>query len=247
MNTLKIDHICFNAEAPIGVSDKYKFISTRRFVSDLETQGLQLVSFFGPRQGMGLHSMEFTHSSMPKLEGIDLRLYATNSHNGTRPFTLGISMLRQVCSNGLVATARKEEARVIHRGYALDKVKEALASTFVKLDTVVDETRALQSYAPNDSEVFSFVSEAATLRDARPFRKLDLLRVRRLEDGGKDAFTILNRVQEALVRGGYTTEDASDGISVPGPTARELKSVGERLKVNQTLWALAKTIFLKKG
>jgi hypothetical protein len=204
-----------------------------------------------------MHSMEFTHPNMPKMEGIDFRLLFTNSHNGTSSFRGYIKALVQVCTNGLVAWRDEEYARVIHRGYALTKVGDAIDSLRAKYDSTLNTVAALQARDVTPENTVLFLTEAAALRDAQPFRLSELQRVRHAPQAENTAWNVFNRVQESLIRGGYTTKAQAEydmprlgivkGQDTAGRMAKEITSIKDRVKVNTQLWQLAvKTLLGEK-
>ena len=50
-----------------NVTDKYKFISTAQFIEDVQTFGYKLEDTRKPKRGLGMHSMSFSHPTMPKI------------------------------------------------------------------------------------------------------------------------------------------------------------------------------------
>src|ERR1700687_3931219 len=82
-----------------NVTERYEFISTARFIEDVQSFGYILESTQSPRKGLGMHSMSFSHPTMPKIEGLDLRLLATNSHDATSAFRLHLQVGVGLCAN----------------------------------------------------------------------------------------------------------------------------------------------------
>ena len=62
-----------------------------------------------------------------------------------------------------------------------------------------------------------------------------LLTCRRVEDTSDDLFTVLNRCQEALLRGGLCRRAASGRLSC----TRRITSIREEIRLNSGLWDLA--------
>lgn len=234
----------FSTAAPAPhLSSRYKFVENTRFVADLETLGFKLVKFQGPARGLGLHLMEFEHAGLPKLDGINMHLYAKNAHDGSACFSLGISMLRLVCTNGLIATTHEQQFKIKHIGYALSHVRDAVERVASQFTGVAETVARLQNTQLSAERTAQFVFEASRLRDVRPYRGEDFLQIRRDADKNTDIWTIFNRIQESLIRGGYQTQKILEsGQVVAGPKARELKSVGDVFKINQALWTMANAL-----
>jgi Domain of unknown function (DUF932) len=252
-NTPVVNANPFTAELPAlhRVTDKYRFVSTAEFIRDMFSLGYKLESTRQPRSGLGMHSMEFSHPSLPTADGLGLRILATNSHDATSAFRLYIQVLVQVCSNGLVAwrSDGATDARVVHRGYALDKVQAALAAVNNRVDGVISQVTAMQNINVTPELAAEYLLKAAALRDAQPHRKLDLQRVVFPAQAENNAWNVFNRVQYSLIKGTYATNEVvtrpnGTVFDVPGRKARELTAVRERVQVNTKLWELSVETFL---
>lgn len=240
-----------------NVTDKYKFISTAQFIEDVQSFGYRLEDTRQPRKGMGMHSMTFSHPNMPKVEGLDLRLLATNSHDATSAFRLHIQVGVGICANILTAFVPDlaAHARIVHRGYALDKVAGAIDAVRARVDFVLGGIQAMQARDVTPENAAAFLTKAAELRDAKPYRLLDLQRVQHAPQAENTAWNVFNRVQESLIRGGYRTQDVATqanayygvtvGQIIPGRKAKELTSIKERVTTNYKLWELAVETLLK--
>ena len=235
-----------------NVTDKYKFISTAQFIEDVQGFGYVLESTRSPRKGLGMHSMVFNHPNMPKVEGLDLRLLATNSHDATSAFRLYIQVGVGICANVLTAFVPELSAhsRIVHRGYALDKVAGAIDAVRNRVDYVLGTVDTMQSRLVTPELGAEFLKQAAELRDAKPFRIIDLQTVRHAPQRENTAWNVFNRVQESIIRGGYATRTEvtrQDGttLTVPGNRARELIAIKDRVQTNYKLWALAVETLLK--
>ncbi len=88
-------------------------------------------------------------------------------------------------------------------------------------------------------EQLRFAERALALRFPNPaeahMQPSQLLNCRRVEDTGDDLWTVLNRCQEALLRGGLTRRAASGRLS----RTRRITSIKEDLRLNGALWDLA--------
>lgn len=259
IQTIDVQSNPFTATVPKleNITDKYKFISTAQFIDDVQSMGYKLEQTASPRRGLGMHSMSFSHPGMPKADGLDMRLLATNSHDATSAFRLYIQVLVQVCSNGLVAWQSQGAARVVHRGYAVDKVADAIELTRKHFDNTLNTVNAMQAIDVTPERGAEFLRLASELRDAKPYRILDLQTVRHAPQAANTAWNVFNRVQEAIVKGGYKTIELAtydnrytgvkQGDAIPGRRAKELTAIKERVAVNTKLWELAVQMLLNKA
>jgi hypothetical protein len=240
-----------------NVTDKYKFISTAQFIEDVQTFGYKLEDTRKPKRGLGMHSMSFSHPTMPKIEGLDLRLLATNSHDATSAFRLHIQVGVNICANILVSFVPDLAAhsRVVHRGYGIDKVKTAIDAVRSHVDIMLGTVKELQTIDVTPEKGAEFLSKAVELRDVKPYKIIDLQRVLHRGQEANTGWNVFNRVQESIIRGGYRTEAIAEhdsayhgivkGQVIPGRRARELTNVKERVQTNYKLWQIAVETLLK--
>jgi hypothetical protein len=225
-----------------SVSDKYRFIPTSEFIRDLQSFGYKLESTTSPRRGLGMHSMVFSHPGMPKLDGIDLRLLATNSHDATSAFRIHLQVGVGICANVLVSflPGLASHSRIIHRGYAVEKVAAAVDTVRARVGEVINGIEVMSKASVNEAQLGSFLFSASQLRDAKPWLFKDLAKARHLGQAEDTAWNVFNRVQESLVKGGYRTQAlTSDGRAYQGNRAKAITAVRERVTLNYKLWELA--------
>lgn len=232
-----------------SVTEKYRFISTAEFIKDVQSLGYNLENTRGPRTGYGMHSMVFSHPNMPKIAGLDLRLLATNSHNGTSAFRLYIQVGVGICANTLVAFVPElaKQSRIVHRGYALSKVAAAVEATRTQIETVLNQAQLMQGTQVSPEAAAKFLFEAAKLRNAVPFRIMDLQRVQYRDQTENNAWNVFNRVQDSIIRGGYVTQEEHPKTLafIPGRKARAITAIKDQVKTNYKLWQLAVETLLK--
>jgi hypothetical protein len=182
-----------------------------------------------------------------------------------------VGTYRQVCSNGLVVGSKFFEApRIRHTGDALSQLDSLIPALVAKHDQLVDSIREMQARDVTPNQVAEFVREAAFLRlglgtnsplaiqgeiGVSKIKFDDLMRVRRDADKGQDAFSVLNVVQENVMRFGlrYDTQsvDQNGRIQSRHMTARpvtrnrqgETESV-RSVDMNASLWDIAAKILM---
>lgn len=260
MNTLNnVNPFTATVPALENVSDKYAFIPTCQFIDDVKSLGYTLESTRQPRKGLGMHSMTFSHPSLPKLNGLDLRLLATNSHNATSAFRLHLQIGVSVCANILIANELNiaSHTRIVHRGYAIDKVSNAIDSIRSEVDGILNQIHLMQSTSVTNDSISAFLFEATKLRDAKPYRINDLQYARHFEQRDNTAWNVFNRVQESIIKGGFVTKEIAPfdyssnngGVNIenyiPGRKARELTNIREVVNINRSLWRLSVDTLLK--
>lgn len=172
-----------------------------------------------------------------------------------------VGTYRLVCSNGMVVgTKFFAPPRIKHVGDAQSQIDALIPQLVAKHDELVANIEFLQSRDVTSSQVAEFVRVSANLRlqgtgNVSNIQYSDLTRVRRADDAGNDAFTVLNVVQENLMRYGmrYETRSIDDTgrETVRNMTARPVtrSRMGDTESVrsvdlNASLWDAANEILM---
>jgi len=148
---------------------------------------------------------------------------------------------RLICKNGMVCFRTEQDIKIRHNGEVGERVVSSAYEVLDGFTRVVEEREGMQAMTLNDGEQSAFARAALELRfdtdngKAAPVTEAQVLAVRRFEDRANDLWTVTNRVQEALVRGGI------DGRLANGRRAatRAVQGIDQNVKLNRALWVLA--------
>ncbi|EPO2859416.1 DUF932 domain-containing protein, partial [Salmonella enterica subsp. enterica serovar Newport] len=161
-----------------------------------------------------------------------------NSHSGESSFQLLPGMWRQVCANGLVCGQSFGEIRVPHRGDIAGKVIEGAYDVLGVFDRVEEKREAMQSLLLPPPAQQALAKAALTYRfgeEHQPVTATQILTPRRYEDRKDDLWSVFNRIQENLSKGG-----------LPGRTAqgkrthtRAVNGIDGDVRLNRALWVMA--------
>lgn len=243
-------------------SEKYGHMSTLDSIIALADHGFQPVRAIQRPKRVGgnnfsQHMLTFQNQSVSaEFEGDtapEIILY--NSHDGSSSMKLFGGAFRFICSNGMVA-GEGFQHKLMHRGADISADFESLViDTAEKLPTLMQTIADLKAIKVNKEQAIEYTEEALGLRwnYARSQSAVDAaggtgsfatLRTvggthtpRRAGDEGMDAYTLYQRTQEALIRGGvpllsYTKRNPYGALRV----ASALRSVPDTVKVNRALW-----------
>jgi len=164
-----------------------------------------------------------------------------NSHDGSSAYRMLAGTYRLVCKNGMVCFQADDDIKVPHKGNVGERVVSSAYEVLDGFTRVVEEREGMQALTLNAGEQSAFARAALELRfdmdngKAAPVTEAQVLAVRRFEDRADDLWTVTNRVQEALVRGGI------DGRLANGRRAatRAVQGIDQNVKLNRALWVLA--------
>jgi len=169
-------------------------------------------------------------------------LVLLNANDGGSAYRLLSGVFRTVCANGLiVADGLIADLAIKHLGDRLrERVIDATGAIAEQVPVVFRQITRWQQTTLSETEQLAYAQAALHLRypdrplDRTPITPAALLMVRREADSGSDLWTIFNRVQEHLLRGGLP------GASRTGRAVqtRALTGVSSNVRLNVALWKL---------
>jgi len=232
---------CLNQVNHLG-SKNFGFVSSERLAGMLESHGLTLNKVIEMkirknkeiRQGYQKHRMLFD----TKIETSDgkLQLLVTNSHEGSSSLKFQLGFFRYVCSNGLViGSTILEPVTVRHTIANVEKIHSVVLDVVAQAEKVIESIEKMKSKNLNLEEIKALEIKALELRGYNKEKHgevIPLFTAKRAEDLSKDAFTVLNVIQENMLRTGFEIEN-NTGKMVK---LRAIKSLDEQNRINAELW-----------
>ena len=165
-----------------------------------------------------------------------------NSHDGTSSYQMLAGLLRFVCQNGMVTGDDIADIRVPHKGNIVQNVINGAFDVLDGFDLIREQKDGMRALTLNRDEQQAFARSALTLRydltdaDApAPITESQLLNVRRFKDRRDDLWTVFNRVQENMTKGGLHGRSRT-GRSM---SKRPVTGIDQNVKFNRALWMLA--------
>ena len=168
-----------------------------------------------------------------------------NSHDGSSGFQLLGGVYRFVCQNGMVAGETVGEVRVPHRGNIVQNVINGAFDVLDGFDLIREQKEGMKALTLARDEQHAFARSALALRydptDAEapaPITESSLLAPRRFEDRRDDLWTVFQRVQENLTKGGLHGR-SRNGRSM---STRPITGIDQNVRLNRALWMLAEAM-----
>lgn len=203
-----------------NLSDQYAPVSTELLLMPFTNRGWYVHKHktqFNDK-GLGKEIVTLRNDNYVYPNGDFLTVEALNSNNGSCSLILMGGYGRIACSNGLVI-GDMASGRFVHRGRAIyEKLENQYEKIVAHLDKIKQDVETLKSVNMTADQVDQAIQTIArkTFEVDSKTKKVEvigfgygtlrrLVRVRRIEDAGKDAFTVMNRVQEAILRHGDLT------------------------------------------
>ena len=239
----------FTSEPHFEVSEKYHFIPTIDVIEEIRIHNWYPVSVNvanvrdEQKEGFQQHCVRFRHFEdllNPKDNAVELLLF--NSHDRTKAFSISAGIFRFVCANGLVISDNVFEAyKIKHLGERNNDVANAVANITSIKPKLMEKINKLESITLNQNEKESFAKYSIPLRfeEHLEINHKHLLMPHRVQDSKDDLYTVLNVIQENLLRGNIqgTNKDTKRRF-----TSKEITSISKDTEVNKGIWDIAEKI-----
>ncbi|CAG9230999.1 DUF932 domain-containing protein [Burkholderia vietnamiensis] len=228
-------------------SERYTYIPTIDVLRGLRNEGFQpfmvcqsRVRDPGKRE-YTKHMLRLRHATQIVGEEAN-EVVLLNSHDGTSSYQMLAGVLRFVCQNGMVAGDSVRDIRIPHKGNIARNVIDGAFDVLDILDLIREQTDSMRGVELDRAEQHAFARSALALRYAptdteapSPVTDSQLLAPRRFEDRRDDLWTVFNRVQENLTKGGLHGRSRTGRAM----STRPVTGIDQNVKLNRALWMLA--------
>ncbi|RQP97730.1 DUF932 domain-containing protein [Burkholderia stagnalis] len=228
-------------------SERYTYIPTIDVLRGLRNEGFQPFMICQTRvrdsskREFTKHMLRLRHANQITGEEAD-EIVLLNSHDGTSSYQMLAGTFRFVCQNGMVAGENIADIRVPHKGNVVQNVINGAFDVLDGFDLIREQKNGMRAVTLDRDEQQAFARSALALRydptevDApAPISESQLLPPRRFEDRRDDLWTIFNRVQENLTKGGLHGRSRSGRAM----STRPITGIDQNVKLNRALWMLA--------
>lgn len=227
-------------------SNRYTYIPTITLLDNLQREGFQ--PFFAcqtrvrdvSKRDHTKHMLRLRRAG--QITGHQVpEIILLNSHDGSSSYQMLPGLFRAVCTNGLVCGQSFGEVRVPHKGNVVDRVIEGAYEVLGIFDRVEEKRDAMQTLIVPPPAQQAFAKAALTYRfgdEHQPVTESQILSPRRWQDESSDLWTVFNRLQENLIKGGLTARTAQGKRNY----TRAVKGIDGDLKLNRALWVMAEEL-----
>ncbi len=227
-------------------SQRYAYIPTAAVLAELRKEGFQpfmvtqtRVRDEGKREHTK-HMLRLRHAS--QINGAEANeIVLLNSHDGTSSYQMLAGMFRFVCSNGLVCGDTVADVRVPHKGDVAGSVIEGAFEVLSGFERVKESRDAMRAITLDEGEAEVFARSALALKydptdnKPAPITESQILMPRRFDDRRPDLWSVFNRTQENLTKGGLHGRSANGRRQ----QTRPVQGIDTDVRLNRALWMLA--------
>lgn len=235
------------AEAPHeSRSQRYAYIPTATVLTELRKEGFQPFMVtqtrtrHEDRRDYTKHMIRLRHASQINARGEAYEIILLNSHDGTSSYQMLAGMFRFVCSNGLVCGDTVADVRVPHKGDVAGQVIEGAYQVLHGFDRALESRESMQAITLDEGEAEVFARAALSLKyddpdKPAPITESQILMPRRFDDRRPDLWSVFNRTQENLTKGGLHGRSANGRRQ----QTRPVQGIDSDIRLNRALWLLA--------
>ncbi|MBB1650397.1 DUF932 domain-containing protein [Delftia sp. UME58] len=235
------------AEAPHeSRSQRYAYIPTATVLTELRKEGFQPFMVtqtrtrHEDRRDYTKHMIRLRHASQINARGEANEIILLNSHDGTSSYQMLAGMFRFVCSNGLVCGDTVADVRVPHKGDVAGQVIEGAYQVLHGFDRALESRESMQAITLDEGEAEVFARAALSLKyddpdKPAPITESQILMPRRFDDRRPDLWSVFNRTQENLTKGGLHGRSANGRRQ----QTRPVQGIDSDVRLNRALWMLA--------
>ena len=235
------------AEAPHeSRSQRYAYIPTATVLTELRKEGFQPFMVtqtrtrHEDRRDYTKHMIRLRHASQINARGEANEIILLNSHDGTSSYQMLAGMFRFVCSNGLVCGDTVADVRVPHKGDVAGQVIEGAYQVLHGFDRALESRESMQAITLDEGEAEVFARAALSLKyddpdKPAPITESQILMPRRSDDRRPDLWSVFNRTQENLTKGGLHGRSANGRRQ----QTRPVQGIDSDIRLNRALWLLA--------
>lgn len=239
-------------------SERFKPIPTIEILKGLENEGFVPV---GVKQSNSRdqNKREFT-KHLVRLRRIDddhkykvgdtvCEILLKNANDGTSAYELMAGLFRITCLNSMVAQkGTLESTKIYHSGNVQDKVIEGTYKVLNQAEYALSAPQDWSKIMLNYEEKNILADSAKIIRfgeikTENEISNAQILNARRAEDIRDDLWTVFNRIQENIIKGGikFKTVDQETG-RVRQARTRQVNAIDQDIKLNRALWHLTKSM-----
>ena len=260
----------FAARPHASRSERFRAIPTIEVLRGLEREGFVAV---GARQSASRDASKTDYTKhLIRLRRLDdaqkyrvgdtvCEIILRNANGGTSAYELMAGLFRIRCLNSLVARiATIDSIKVRHSGDALQKVIDGTYRVLGQADAVLAAPLDWSRIALDCDARAALAASAHLLRFgdaegkvATPIKPEQLLTPRRADDRADDLWTVMNVVQENVMRGGLSARAPASTDQHGGwrrgrvVTTRAINNIDRDVKLNRGLWCLGERMAASFG
>ena len=221
-------------------SPGYQFVPTVSIIEMMEANNWKVISACQQKSRNPINAEHTKHKLIFRPMGVDVQalelggllptIMLVNSHNWASRIEVLNAMLRLLCSNGLIGVGSQFETFSVRHDNVLTDMQTVMASFQANATKFLELAEQWSKIILELPEIWEFYRAAVLIRYPDTEMQTPDFRAIRSGDMANNLWTVFNRVQEWLLKGGYKTNRRK---------AREIVNISEHNRINRELFLLA--------
>jgi hypothetical protein len=238
-------------------SEAYKVISTAEVLQRMVAEGFEIVQASEARvrlpdnRGFQKHLVRMRHPLATETATGAPDVLLINSHNGASAFKLFTGWIEFACSNGLIIGTVETAHSVRHVGDVAGKVITAAYRVIDDAENTKAEIADMRATVLPSEAIEAFETRAHALRfgdSARvPVSPGAMGITRRAADANQSLWSVYNRIQENVIRGGMRGRVLGSNGRMRRATVRPVTSIDKNVSLNTALHGIAREMLATYG
>lgn len=235
-----------------GVTERYEFLPTSNILNYLTDNGYEIrhvtqrKSRKVENRPYAKHMITFRKSGYDKQGDIVPEGILINSHDKTTALEFRMGFFRVVCTNGLVVGTSVFPGLSFKHNHnnPIELVLDQLDNKWKMFDDIVPAINEMRNFPLTTMEQYQFAHRVnyKFYNNSLVDPLVDLLKVRREEDTSSDIWTIYNRIQENMMKGGLHVPNIINGTKrqarSPVRGTKVVRNIDRLVEWNADLWDL---------
>jgi len=244
------------AEAPHDSrSERYHCIPTINVIDALRAEGFdpfyacQVAVRTADKRTHAKHMLRLRHRNQINAREAN-EIILLNSHDGSCSYQMIAGMFRFVCANGMVCGSTLGNIRVRHQGKGdiIGEVIEGAYSVRESFEIAEQQRDTMRAVTLDNAEQELLADAILQYKHDDPTRPApiaprQLLNAKRIEDDKDDLWTVTNRIQENIMKGGQVGRSANGRRT----RTRAVRGLDQDVKLNRALWDMSARFAELKG
>ena len=246
----KIIPSAFAERAHSRVSTKYVFVPTSKITQDLAGVGWFPVEAYQSKSsvyaGFQKHMIKFANPEYSSDLDVIPNLILINGHNALTACKIFIGYHIRSCMNGLVTGDVLDRIIGVHLEYSVKMLYDLMGRFFERIEnslSIINKSKVIEM---KQIEINKFVMQAAEIRFNKDMIKAKRINmdsvqfVRRPEDDNTTLWSVYNRIQENIIKGGIEII-TNNGRDIYTQNTKPITEINKQIMINVALWNLMKT------
>jgi hypothetical protein len=229
----------FTTTAHPKMSERYAFTNTYDILTHIHNKGFKVSSVQGGQNKYAKVMVRMRHSAYDSRDEAP-ELIVIDSHDGSSRIKLCLGIIKFICMNGMIA------GDVLYSKSFMHLAPDLMAQIMLEIDDIEQPINTLRERVQRMKDHKTNIGERIALADIAIRARFGedrsvgfiadmrqrILHHRRREDASDDMYTVMNVIQENVIRGGFSYQTSGNSVR----RLQDVRAVDRNININQAVW-----------